>query len=588
MDQIEEVRRKTDIVQLISEAVPLKKAGRNFKGLCPFHEEKTPSFMVSPERQMFKCFGCQKGGDVYKFVMERERLDFGEALRMLADRAGVQLKEWRASPDQKIKEKLLEINHLASEYYHYLLTEHKAGKPALDYLLKRGVSKTSIKTFKLGFSPNEWEGLKHYLTKKNYQDEDLERAGLAIKGERGWYDRFRDRIMFPLFDHRNRVVGFSGRVFDTESQEAKYVNSPETLLYHKSEVLYGLETTKEAVKKANKAVVVEGELDLISSYQAGVKNVVAIKGSALTIEQIDLLKRFCEHLVLALDMDTAGDAAARRGIELAEAKGLNVRVIRLEYGKDPDECAQHSARMWKDSVAGAVPVYDFYIESAKTRFGTDTPEGKRQISDELSPLLARITNQVIKAHYIKKLAELLGVSEDAVNQEVEKKYIPARQDSEGQAQKQEEPQTRQERLEEYLLALVLALGAKMAPAVKRIDVKSLSQGASARVFSKLQRWFTQQTTWEINRFVTILPEELVGAVDTAYLTDLKQTAGDTDALAKEIDKTLSALNKLAAKTKLTHLTQEIKEAGAQKDQTKRRALETELVETTRLLGYNHD
>ncbi len=195
---------------------------------------------------------------------------------------------------------------------------------------------------------------------------------------------------------------------------------------------------------------------------------------------------------------------------------------------------------------------------------------------------------MIKAHYIKKLAEVLGVSEDAVNQEVEKKYIPARQDSEGQAQKQEEPQTRQERLEEYLLALVLVLGDKMAPAVKRIDIKSLSQGASARVFNQLQQWFTKQTVWEINRFVTTLPEELVGAVDTAYLTDLKQTASDPDALAAEIDKTLSELKKMAAKIKLSQLTREIKAAVGQKDTAKRKALETELVETTRLLGYNHD
>ena len=589
MDQIEEVRRKTDIVQLIAETVALKKAGRNFKALCPFHEEKTPSFMVSPERQMFKCFGCQKGGDVFKFVMERERLDFGETLRLLADRAGIQLKDYRPSPDQQVKEKLLEINHLASEFYHYLLTEHKAGKPALDYLLKRGVTKTSIKTFKLGFSANEWESLRRYLTKKkNYQDEDLERAGLVIKGQKGWYDRFRDRIMFPLFDHRNRVVGFSGRVFDMDSQEAKYVNSPETLLYHKSEVLYGLETTKEAIKKANKAVVAEGELDLISSYQAGVTNVVAIKGSALTIEQIDLLKRFCDHLVLALDMDSAGDAASRRGIELAETKGLNVRVIRLLYGKDPDECAQHSARLWKDSVKAAVPIYDFYIESAKTRFGVATPEGKRQISDELSPLLSRISNEVIKAHYVKKLAEVLGVSEDAVNQEVNKKFIPVRQDSAGPGREPETPQTRQERLEQYLLALVLQLDLKMAETVKGIDLRWLGSGVVEQIFSKLQPWFKRQATWEINRFVKALPEELVGAIDSAYLTDLKQLNGDESGLIKEIDKTLAELKKLAAKVKLTQLTQALKEATDQKDNPKRKALETELVETTRLLGYNHD
>ncbi|MBU2052164.1 DNA primase [Patescibacteria group bacterium] len=589
MDQIEEVRRKTDIVQLISEAVTLKKAGRNFRALCPFHEEKTPSFMVSPERQMFKCFGCQKGGDAFKFVMERERLEFGETLRLLADRAGVQLKEYRPGPDQQIKEKLLEINHLASEFYHFLLTEHKLGKPALDYLLKRGITKSSIKTFKLGFAADEWESLRRYLTKKkNYQDEDLERAGLVIKGQKGFYDRFRARIMFPLFDHRNRVVGFSGRVLASETKEAKYVNSPETLLYHKSEVLYGLETTKEAIKKANKAVVTEGELDAISSYQAGVTNVVAIKGSALTIEQIDLLKRFCEHLVLALDMDTAGDAASRRGIELAEAKGLNVRVIRLAYGKDPDECAQHSARLWKDSVKAAVPVYDFYIESAKKRFGVATPEGKRQISDELSPLLSRISNQVIKAHYVKKLAGVLGVSEDAVSQEVSKKFTPRASSEAEPTRKPETSQTRQERLEQYLLSLILQLDKTMAATVRRIDWRWLGAGAVGQIGTKLQQWFKKQTSWEINRFVKDLPEELVGAIDSAYLTDLKQLNGDEPGLIKEIDKTLTELNKLATKTKLTQLTQALKEATKQKDEVKRKALEQELVETTRLLSYNHD
>ena len=453
MDQIEEIKNKTDIVQLISEAVTLKKAGRNFKGLCPFHEEKSPSFMVSPERQMFKCFGCQIGGDVFKFVMERERLDFGEALRLLAGRAGVELKDYRLGPEQQIKEKLLEINHLAAEYYHYLLTEHKIGQAALAYLLKRGVAKASIKTFKLGFAASEWGGLHRYLTKKKgYRDDDLERAGLVVGGQRGFYDRFRGRVMFPLFDHRNRVVGFSGRVLDPEAKEAKYVNSPETLIYHKSEILYGLETTKEAIKKANKAVVVEGEFDLISSYQVGVANVVAIKGSALTGEQTDLLKRFCDHLALSLDMDKAGDAAAHRGIELAEAKGLNVRVIRLSFGKDPDECARHSARDWKDAVKAAVPIYDFYIDSAKQRFGIDTPEGKRQISDELAPLLSRISNQVIKAHYIKKLAQVLGVSEDAVLAEADKKNSLRVFPEAVQPGKEAVQPTRQERLEEYLLA----------------------------------------------------------------------------------------------------------------------------------------
>ena len=248
MDQIEEVRRKVDIVDLVSESVTLKKSGRNFKANCPFHEEKTPSFMVSQERQIWKCFGCNLGGDIYGWLIEREGMEFGEALRTLADKAGVKLKSYKPTKEQQMKDKLLEINHLASEYYHYLLTSHKAGKRALEYLLKRGITKSSIKTFKLGFAVDEWEGLINFLVKKKgYKINELEMAGLAIRGQRGFYDRFRNRIMFPLFDHRNRVVGFAGRVYVKEQKQAKYVNTPETELYHKSSVLYGLEKTKEAI-----------------------------------------------------------------------------------------------------------------------------------------------------------------------------------------------------------------------------------------------------------------------------------------------------------------------------------------------------
>lgn len=588
MDQIEEVRRKNDIVQLIGEHVALKKSGRNFKALCPFHEEKTPSFMVSPERQMFKCFGCGVGGDVFKFVMERERLDFGEALRLLAERAGVRLKEFRPSPEQKTKERLLEINHLAGEYYHYLLTEHRVGKPALEYLLKRGITKASIKTFKLGFAADEWEGLGHFLIKKkNYQAEELELAGLAIKGQKGYYDRFRGRIMFPLFDHRGRAVGFSGRVMTAEAKEAKYVNSPETLLYHKSEMLFGLEVTKEPIKKANRAVVVEGEFDLISSYQAGVKNVVAIKGSALTGEQIDLLKRFCEHLALALDMDSAGDAASRRGIELAEAKGLNLRVIKVGYGKDPDECAQHSAKVWRESVAAAVPVYDFYLDSAKKRFGTDTPEGKRKISDELAPILARVSNEVIKDHYVKKLADILGVSEEAVRLEIDKQARPALAKNAGAAPA-ETNRPRRERLEEYLLALIFASGKAMPEVIKTIDNHWFSRGAIKEIIGQLKAWYGKNKTWEINRFVVDLPEELVPAIDAAYLTDLKTVGTDPEVLKKEIQKTLEELKKMTARGKLDGLTAAIREAEAVKDRGKVKTLKQELVETIRLLSYNHD
>ena len=250
------------------------------------------------------------------------------------------------------------------------------------------------------------------VKKKGYKLSEVEQAGLIIKSEkkRGYYDRFRGRVMFTLFDHRSRVVGFAGRTLESDVKQAKYVNTPETLLYHKSSVLYGLERTRAEIKKANKAVVVEGELDAISSYQAGVKNVVAIKGSALTEEQIGLLKRYADNLSLALDSDMAGDQAARRGIELAEKVGLNIRVINLKYGKDPDECVRKSSRLWKDSVAQAVPVYDFAIDSAVARYGVDTPEGKKKISDEVSISLSKIGNQVITAQFVQKLSVSLGLA----------------------------------------------------------------------------------------------------------------------------------------------------------------------------------
>ena len=586
MDQIEQVRCKVDIVELISQQVALKKAGRNFKANCPFHEEKTPSFMVSVERQIFKCFGCGEGGDVYGWLMKREGMEFGEALRTLADRVGVKLKSYRPTKEQQIRERLLEINHLTSEYYHYLLMEHKLGKNALQYLMKRGIRKALMKAFKLGYSPKEWEGLQGFLVKKKgYRPQELEMAGLVIKGKRGYYDRFRNRVMFSLFDHRGRVVGFAGRVFEEEVREAKYMNTPETNLYHKSEILYGLETTKEYIKKVNKAVVVEGELDVISSYQAGVKNVVGIKGSALTEGQVELLKRFCENVALALDADVAGDKAARRGIELAEQAGLSVRVIELKYGKDPDECAQKSVRLWKESVKTAVPIYDFYITSAVERFGVKTPEGKRKVSDEAVEVLAKISNQVIKAHYVKKLSGVLGVSEVAVVAEVEKAEKKTR--VEGQVfkkvKKEEAEKSREERLSEYVLALVLQREDLVKRLVKQVEEKWLTEGAVKKVISKLKEWMKRQRKWQVNRFVKSLEAELVGVVDEAYLTELGKGLEDDERLEAELEKTMEELRKIGLKTEMRRLSEMIREVEKGKDKKKLMRLQKKFVEASKEL-----
>lgn len=537
MDQIEEVRSKTDIVELINEYVSLKKSGRSFRALCPFHAETKPSFFVSPELQIFKCFGCGKSGSAFNFLMEMEGMTFGEALRFLAKKVGVKLKPYRPTEEERSRELLFEINHLASEFYHYLLTKHQAGKKALWYTrTKRKISDQSIEKFRLGYAPAMWDGLiKFLVAKKGYQIDDLEKAGLVVRGQ-NYYDRFRDRLIFPLHDHRANVRGFAGRVIEEKEETPKYINTPESPVYHKSDLLYALEITKTEIKKQNLAVIVEGEIDAISSYQAGVKNVVAIKGSALTREQVRLLSRFCENIAIAFDIDIAGDAAARRGIEIADQAGLNIRMIRPLFGKDPDECVQKSARLWQDSVKKAIPIWDFYLDSAFEKHEGKTAEEKKKIGQELIPIFSKISNEIVRAHYVKVLADRLEVDEEVVAREMvrvktDRRMAPLKT----QKMTEDTEKSRQEVLEEYLLALVLQYRRPMKFKIK------ITQPAIKKIFSKL----AQVKKFSLKAFYQNLPEELKETANRLYLKEL----GKID-IEKEIEKTLKELEKLELKKKM--------------------------------------
>ncbi len=540
MDQIEEVRSKTDIVELINEFVPLKKSGRSFRALCPFHSEAKPSFFVSPELQIYKCFGCGAGGSVFNFLMEMEGMTFGEALRFLAKKAGVKLKPYKPGPKERERELLFEINHLASEFYHYLLTKHRVGKRALQYTkTKRRISDKPVQLFRLGYAPDMWDGLIKFLVgKKEYKIEDLEKAGLVIKG-RNYYDRFRARLVFPLHDHRGNVRGFAGRVIEEKEDVPKYINTPETPIYHKSDLLFGLEVTKGEIKKKNLAIVVEGETDAIASYQAGARNVVAIKGSALTEGQVRLLSRFCENIALAMDVDLAGDAAARRGIEIADQAGLNIRVIRPLFGKDPDECVRKSASLWHQSIKKAVPIWDFYLDSAFERHDGKTAEEKKKIGQEVIPLIGRISNEIVKVHYVKVLANRLGVDEEVVAKEMAKvKRKPAVSDY------REEPpdftkKSRREVLEEYLLALVLK---SKTPVKIKVEIAS---PAIKKIFAALTK---RKGKFSIQAFYKELPEELMEIAGRLYLKELGKIN-----LKEEIRRAVKELEKLALKEQLKDL-----------------------------------
>lgn len=573
MDQLEEIRRKIDISQFINQYVPLKKAGRNFKGLCPFHSEKTPSFIVSPERQIWHCFGaCNTGGDIFGFLMKMEGLEFGEAFRVLAKRAGVKLISYKPTEEEKQKQLLFEINHLASEYYHYLLLNHPVGKKAREYILGRGISKDSLERFKIGFAPNMWEGLQKFLVgKKDYRQEDLEKVGLVIRSEGGrFYDRFRARIMFPLKDHQGNIRGFAGRVLEKDTQEAKYVNSPETILYHKSDLLYGLAETKEEIKKAGAVVLVEGELDAISSYQTGVKNVVAIKGSAITLNQIKLLDRFTKTIIFALDSDIAGDQAAKRGIEIADNAGMMIKVVEVKGGKDPDEVAQKNPSFWQKQVKEAVSVYDYFLDSAFARFDSKTGEGKRKISQELIPILAKAADSIVQSHYLKLLADRLEVDEESVKAEINKQEVIEK--SIGmptiiKAGPSETKKTRREILEEHLFGLCFQSGSWVFLRKRKVTslVKTLR---FVNILEILAKYLKRYKTNESERLAKMLPAELRDTFNRFYLLDLTDLTQDEDKFEVEYQNTLYQLGKLDLKEQLTRISAEIKALEKKQQLTK--------------------
>lgn len=414
---VEEIKKKIDIIDFIGSFITLKKTGRNFKANCPFHQEKTPSFVVSPERQIWHCFGaCQEGGDAIRFLMKWENITFFEALRELAEKTGVSLKKVSFEDAVwKKKERLFVMNDLSTEFFEYVLHKTRFGEKARDYLASRGINSDISKKFQLGYAPNSWNSLISFLKRKKYQEVEINDTGLLVKSEKGgYYDRFRGRLMFPIKDPRGHVVGFSGRSLDNADPAAKYINTPETLLYHKRETLFGLDLAKESIKKEKNVIVVEGEFDMITPYQEGFSNFVAIKGSALTREQLMLLKRYTEKITLALDADLAGEEAIQRGIQDAEEFDFEVGIVTFDFAKDPDEAVRKDKKLFKKILKDPIPVYDFLIEMLQKKYPSEDPFNKKKIGDELIPFIERIHNPIVQSHYVKRLAAFLNVTETSI------------------------------------------------------------------------------------------------------------------------------------------------------------------------------
>ena len=513
-NQVEEIKKKINIVNIVGEQVALKKKGKNFVGLCPFHGEKTASFMVNEELQIYKCFGCSKGGDVYKFLMETEGLDFPEALEKLADKAGVKLVK-RVSEGHDSKRELIVVHDLAAEYYHYLLTKHPAGEAARRYLKERGIKEKLIETFRLGYALPEWDGLVRYLVdKKGYKPEVLIAAGLAVGNGKRLYDRFRGRVMFPLLDISGRVVGFSGRVLPgAKEDEAKYINSPETEIYHKSKTLFGLTVARNDIKKKNRVVLVEGELDMISSFAAGVTETVAIKGSALTTEMMGILSRLTNTFILALDADAAGEAAMKRSIEEAEKLELSIKMVEIVGGKDPDEIARNKPREWVEMVEKAAPVYEFFFNKAIGKWGTDSVESVGRVVREVVPYLAKVENGVIREVWARKLAEKVGVDKARVWEEIEKIRSGRREKKVETSEKPSEAAAKH-RFDLQIVGLLLFSAEGLREKIKKELVGLPIVGAAGKLVETI---LESGRALKAEQFIAALPQELRSLAEEAYL-----------------------------------------------------------------------
>ena len=441
MTAVDEIKTRLDIVDLVSETVNLRHSGKNYTGFCPFHTNtKTPAFVVFPDTQTWRCFGqCNEGGDLFNFVMKREGWDFPEALRNLAERAGVTLQEFTPEEQEKVEENehLREILSMAVTFFQHQLRNTDAGKEALDYLYGRQLNDETIDTFALGYAPDAWDGLTNYMHSRDITDENLLNAGLvSTRDSGGVYDRFRHRLVIPIRDHRGRMAGFGGRVLRADDVP-KYLNSPKTPLFDKGRLLYGLDTARREIRSKDQVVIVEGYLDVIGPYQAGFKNCVSPMGTALTEDQFRLIKRYSRKIILALDPDAAGQKATLRGLETArqtleregdpvfDARGLmqvegrlkaDIRVTTLPDGLDPDEIALADPEQWSNLVDQAKPVVIHVMETLAAHEDIDDPKSKEAIANQVLPLIEDVKGSVEREAYRQRLARLLKVDERALVQ----------------------------------------------------------------------------------------------------------------------------------------------------------------------------
>ncbi len=592
MDQITQIKQSLDIATIVGSYVALKKSGKNYKGVCPFHSEKSPSFMVSSELQMYRCFGCGESGDIIKFIEKIEGLFFPDALQNLADKAGIKLEKQKMDPDASLKKDLYWINEQAAKFYNYVLLNHSSGKVGLEYVKnKRKLSENTIKEFLIGYAPDSWDTLYKFFLSKKVESELLLKAGLVTKSEKGNItDKFRGRIVFPLTGIDGKVLGFTGRtIFDNTP---KYLNTAETLVFHKSFFIFGLDKAKLEIKKSG-AYLVEGQMDVITAHEHGLTNVVATSGTSLTESQLKLLSRYTNSLTFCFDSDVAGVNAMFRGIELAEKMGFDIKiaVIPGEF-KDLDELVKSSVDKAKDMFNSAVPAYDFLLFSIIKKYNKNSPDGKKKIVDEIVPWFSKISNNVLFDHYSKEIARELDLDVETVISALKTKPDVAMWRSHS---KDPEPtgKVSQQSLESYIITLFLKGGLDfMRSNLYKIEPVDFSDEKIKELLVQLQTTIKDTATpkskkpsaFEAGKFKDSLKDELHQVFEDLYLIEIDpEISQDREHLKKELETTLSRLKAVSAKRRMQDISKMLRLAEKSNDTTAVKQLTDEFESLKNLL-----
>lgn len=506
MNPSDEIKQKLDIVDFIREYIPVKAVGANFQALCPFHGEKTPSLVISPEKQIWHCFGCGKGGDVFSFLMEMEGLGFIEAVRELAPKVGVVLRNDNPEAYSK-RNRLLDIMALSVKYYHHILGT-PAGAKSLAYLIKRGLTPEIIEEWKIGYSQDSWDSLINFLLArplegKKYLAAEILEAGLIIKKEGAanrFYDRFRDRLMFPVYDVSGNPIAYSARINPEviNDKVGKYINSPQNPIYDKSRVLFGLDKAKSHIKSQDLAIVVEGQMDVIACHQFGYKNAVASSGTALTTEQVALLKRYTNNIALCFDADAAGQLAADRGIKEAMAQEMNIRVIIIPSGKDPDDALRQDPSSFELAVKEAKPMMEYYFNKVIAGLDLSSVETKKEVAKKMLAMIAKLVNKIEAAYWLKVVSQALETDENALRESLPKEV--GKEAVATVKAPQVALKSREEQLSELLLAIVIRFPDFLPYVIAKLELDWLENDENRSFYKNLIIYYNKTSALDYSGF----------------------------------------------------------------------------------------